>query len=363
MQELMLQLSLDIFAVIMLGYMLYLMGKIQAFSQEKAWQYDVAVVIILILVLLECATTILEFFADSQNVVPLMLVNMIGFALTPLAPIVLAFLFDPSLKQKAWNVLIPIIIYMVICLTSPFTGFIFIISTTGVYSRGPFFGLAAIAGIYALVILCVANFRSGKIYEKKDKQVILSILLLVIGGNGIQLVLPMIHAIWPASAFAILLYYIFMRNMQYKLDPLTEIYNRGNFQNRMKEDSEEITNLIVIMDLNNLKKVNDTYGHMEGDQFIKDAAYLIQNSFMDAGQAYRIGGDEFCVLCNIKDDKKFQKMIADFQNSVNQHEMVHEIPFGISFGYAKVEDRDQSLYDTFNRADREMYHNKQRVHL
>jgi len=86
-------------------------------------------------------------------------------------------------------------------------------------------------------------------------------------------------------------------------DALTGIYNRNFFQ---KELSVEVTKAkknnnipfsIFVIDINGLKRINDTYGHEEGDKLIIAVANLLKKSFRDSDVITRSGGDEFVVLC------------------------------------------------------------------
>ena len=54
--------------------------------------------------------------------------------------------------------------------------------------------------------------------------------------------------------------------------------------------------MIIVFDLNDLKKCNDKNGHMVGDEYIVASSKIIKKTFMEYGRVYRIGGDEFCVL-------------------------------------------------------------------
>ncbi|GAA0687238.1 MULTISPECIES: sensor domain-containing diguanylate cyclase/phosphohydrolase [Clostridium] len=86
-------------------------------------------------------------------------------------------------------------------------------------------------------------------------------------------------------------------------DSLTELYNRSYFEEKIKElNDEKYLPLGVIMgDVNGLKLVNDTFGHLEGDKLLKSIAYVLKNVCGDKGFVFRWGGDEFIMLipnCN-----------------------------------------------------------------
>ena len=97
---------------------------------------------------------------------------------------------------------------------------------------------------------------------------------------------------------SLLIYYIFLLELQFKYDIQTKIRNRAAFEKEMEQNINSDKNAtIVLFDLNNLKSTNDKHGHKAGDEIIFHAAKIIEESFMDMGKAYRIGGDEFCVIC------------------------------------------------------------------
>jgi diguanylate cyclase (GGDEF)-like protein len=59
---------------------------------------------------------------------------------------------------------------------------------------------------------------------------------------------------------------------------------------------------VVVMDVDDFKRVNDRHGHLYGDQCLKRLAALVYDTFKDIGVSYRIGGDEFCVLMRTVDE-------------------------------------------------------------
>lgn len=120
---------------------------------------------------------------------------------------------------------------------------------------------------------------------------------------------------------------------------------------------------LIVFDLNNLKKCNDTKGHMAGDKYIADAANMIKEVFMGLGKVYRIGGDEFCIIAkNVPEDRilmrreKLMESIKIYrQNNTNDE-------FGIACGYATFDaEIDKDIEETRHRADLSMYENKKEI--
>ena len=122
-------------------------------------------------------------------------------------------------------------------------------------------------------------------------------------------------------------------------DALTGIKNRNAFTSWEKKLLEQDTGTYVFVhfDVNRLKKVNDTYGHAEGDRHIKAAANVIRESFGNAGECFRIGGDEFFVIlggrkCRANYDtglKKFIKLQEEY-NSAEKPPVALEMAYGMA---------------------------------
>lgn len=152
------------------------------------------------------------------------------------------------------------------------------------------------------------------------------------------------------------------REMAHKDIP-TGCYNR----NAYAEDTSigvELTGVqLITFDLNNLKKCNDTKGHMAGDKYIADAAHMIQDVFGRLGKVYRIGGDEFCVIAkNISEDVVLEKRAILRNEILRYRNENNDDGFGIACGYATFSPEiDKDIEETRHRADLSMYENKKEI--
>lgn len=143
-------------------------------------------------------------------------------------------------------------------------------------------------------------------------------------------------------------------------DMLTQCFNRNAYNETIQKDFDHDCTYLVMLDLNNLKKCNDTLGHMEGDRYLTDSAKLIKEVFENYGQVYRIGGDEFCIIMeNIMEEKiqdLLKKLIHEEESYNEQSKTVY---MQIASGYAKYDANiDANLDQTRCRADILMYENK-----
>ena len=111
---------------------------------------------------------------------------------------------------------------------------------------------------------------------------------------------------------------------------------------------------VVILDVNDLKTVNDTEGHNAGDQYLKDACRVICDVF-DHSPVFRIGGDEFAVIAQGSD----YEHIDELMKQMNDHnaEALKNGGIVIACGMSRS-DGDDNVAPVFERADNEMYRNK-----
>lgn len=147
-------------------------------------------------------------------------------------------------------------------------------------------------------------------------------------------------------------------------DGMTGLLNRNAWlkwiekENRVNKDC-----VIIVFDLNDLKKYNDVHGHERGDEYIRQSAKLIKNFFSPAGDSYRIGGDEFAVVLMNMNGKNLDEVVAAFENEIQKYNDENkDLKLGISYGYATFDkNKDHDLDDVINRADIMMYENKRKL--
>lgn len=150
-------------------------------------------------------------------------------------------------------------------------------------------------------------------------------------------------------------------------DMLTGVYNRHFFEikkNAVCEYSPSVMT-VIMCDIDNLKKVNDTYGHSEGDKYIKECTHCLLSSIRKKDFVFRMGGDEFLLMLP-DSDANTAALIADriYENFSAIHSDVpadNDFIRGVSIGHAtgRIEN-NKDFVDLVNEADKNMYQNKQR---
>ena len=140
-------------------------------------------------------------------------------------------------------------------------------------------------------------------------------------------------------------------------DMLTSLKNRNYLNVKMKEweDCEVFPQSIVIVDLNNVKYVNDNYGHEEGDQLIIKAAGVLVNTQLENSEIIRTDGNEFLIYLVGYSDRQISTYTKKLSKEMKN--LPHE--FGAAVGYSMITDEIKTIDDAINEATLEMITNKE----
>lgn len=140
-------------------------------------------------------------------------------------------------------------------------------------------------------------------------------------------------------------------------DMLTSLKNRNYLNAKMAEweDSKVFPQSIVMVDLNNVKYVNDNYGHEEGDQLIIKAAGILVNTQLENSEVIRTDGNEFLIYLVGYSDRQVSTYTKKLEKEMKS--LPHE--FGAAVGYSMITDEIKTLDDAINEATLEMITNKE----
>lgn len=146
-------------------------------------------------------------------------------------------------------------------------------------------------------------------------------------------------------------------------DSLTGCFSRAAFEDDRKTIDKNCTYTVFCLDLNNLKQTNDIYGHSMGDQLIHSMGELIKQSFQSIGKCYRVGGDEFWIICNGLEQGKAQNIISSMNKITELRNTEQDIPVELSYsvGFCDTVETNGDLKLAIELADERMYKNKRQL--
>lgn len=150
-------------------------------------------------------------------------------------------------------------------------------------------------------------------------------------------------------------------------DELTGLYNRRGFlvltEQQMKLSARiKKKAMLLYIDINGMKWINDTLGHHEGDRALKTTARILKESFREADIIARIGGDEFVVFAMETKGESIKMLTTRLRNNLDSHNARenHRYDLAVSIGTARCDPQYPcSIDELLGRADKLMYEEKQ----
>ncbi|MCR5214534.1 MAG: GGDEF domain-containing protein [Eubacterium sp.] len=311
---------------------------------------------------------------ESDNMMTLLkIVKCADYTLTPMVSVLLVK--QMKVKNKLSYVITGAITFnTVFQIISVFNGWIFYITPENTYEAGPLYGGYLVVAIMIIFTVAIQFIIYGRKYRKQNQVSLYSILVLVLTSIGMQeLVSTGIRTLYIGVTIAMALLFIHVTEytqmetddylteqlIKINTDALTGILSRHAYSQALNEynamDKLPSDFVAFSIDINGLKKVNDTLGHEAGDELIIGAARCIEEAVGDLGKCYRTGGDEFIVLANT--DKVGASRLNDalFEKTNKWHgKKVKELH--LSIGYALASDYPQLIAEKLiNEADVAMY--------
>ncbi|MEG0456848.1 MAG: GGDEF domain-containing protein [Oscillospiraceae bacterium] len=338
--------------------LLYVINKNEIIIFKRIKIHNITTIFTIIVILSEIATNIFDNKNPDFRVFNIIF-NIIGFSISLYIPLFLSALYTVEYKSNGLLYLSPIFIINFLFITTPFTGWMFDISSENIYNRGPYFFIYILGYLYGFILFIITNLKMSKKFIRGDKTVLLLMSFLIIGGTGVQVAFPDVHTSWHCVTISLIIYYVFQRELYFRYDPITGMLTRIVYENHLKKAHQYKNGVVIIFDINKFKQINDFYGHQKGDLYLKLSAQAVKKAFDEIGNCYRIGGDEFCVIAKIDDEKQLNKYFDKFNNYQQRIKNDFSVFFGISYGYSVFsKNGNVDIHKCIKQADKMMYKNK-----
>lgn len=280
------------------------------------------------------------------------LFSVIGYVLRPVAAVGLLLVILPP-ARRTWKIWILALINTVVNLTAFFSPVAFSFDEDYEFVRGPLgYIVFVVSFLYLLLILAVILHR---FYEEKKEErwLLICCVLGVIGAASVDALLAGSHLI-EAIMIGCIFILFFLRTHDNYLDPLTSLRNRVAYYDDCENLQRNIT-AVASIDMNGLKKLNDSQGHAAGDEALVRIGRCLYEVNDRHTLSYRVGGDEFVIMFMGQSPKHVEYILHQITENVSK------AGYSISVGYA-TKTPDQSLEDTLRESDQKMYIEKARYY-
>lgn len=279
--------------------------------------------------------------------------SALGYSLRPLIPYFLLLLFKSFRPRQLLAISIPAVLNVLVAFSALFCGISFSYTPDNEFVRGPLGYMPfLVAGFYMLMLLTYTlyEYRNGGFNEAL---IVSAIAMLGFLSTVLESVFHLQFIQNPSIATSITFYYLFLHSNQSNRDALTGALTRRRFYLDANKHKNSLT-AVVSLDLNDLKTLNDCYGHIKGDEALVTVANIAKRYTNARTSFYRVGGDEFMMLCYRTEENRVRQMIAGIQADLQKTE------YRCAIGYA-MQGHPRDFDSTCLAADHMMYEDKRRL--
>ena len=273
-----------------------------------------------------------------------------------------------SLRKREPFYMILTVIVTVMALASPFTHWLFTINEKNHYMRGELFLAMAIPCFLYLgysFFMTVHEIRKNGWNENRNCYFYLLVFPIAILALAIlQTLFFGLSLIWVGSTLALFSIYINMQNTELSVDPLTGLFNRSRLDKhlyRAIRTEHEGELFVILLDIDCFKSINDTFGHLVGDDALRQTAKILHSACRKKGYFIaRMGGDEFMIVGEAHSEPEVRQQIKTIEGAVAKFNSADTKPYTISLSIGHALYRKGVTTDSLiAEADVKMYRQKQ----
>ncbi len=364
------RLDINIISFLVLSIFLYLAVKRLDLSDKLNRWYVYISSVILLQILIETSTVLMNRIDTSFFITMSYILHTMLFIIGPICAYAWFYfmvyyvinkdevLFIIKLISK-----ILLFISITFSILSPINGWIFSVSEGNVYMRGPLFiYFMSVPYIYLLAATTYVYIYRNRVLKQEKPLLYIYGLLPIVGGVA-QILVYGVLLVWSSIAFTLVFAYVFLIERTTQIDYLSQAITRESFFRNIDRQiarSSQDNYGMVFLDMNKLKKINDEFGHSEGDIAIQNTVRLIKECLNNNEWVVRMGGDEFLIVLNIDNHDLLQSRINDINKSFDDYNHNSNKPYKLSFSYGadifKAENYELEAF--IRKLDQQMYLSK-----
>lgn len=276
--------------------------------------------------------------------------SAIGYTLRPLIVLNFLVIVLRGAVKKYFIIVVPAIINAIVAVSAFFTDIAYSYDEANQFVRGPLGLITHITGmLYLFILLCcsVRFFLERNVYEGL---IIVAIVVICLLATTLESTLKLKGLLRMAAGLSIVFYYLYFHTQSFKRDMMTGCLRR-RFMYLDAVRRQVQLRAVVSIDLNNLKTINDTQGHAEGDKAICTMVECVRRIAPRNCILYRTGGDEFMMLCFKQEMDTVKQMVEAIKREMAQ------TPYSCAIGMTEYR-RGEDIDIACNRVDKIMYEDK-----
>ncbi len=369
--------EINIFCAVILGIILY--SLLRNYDRQMKQRYYMQTIVMGIV---SCLADVNWSLIQGHYVNEPPLLNFITNGIYCISSIIMSYMWlcyvetaleSKIFKNRLFRIVMQLPIYIVIAgvIISYFNGAFFYIDENNIYHRGPYILVhTLLCHLFTILTSTHALIKAITIknYLKSIEYRILSMFLLFPLLIGlIQIIFPNIPTVSMGFTLAFLFVYIDLQNLLISIDTLSGLNNRNQLirflSSRMKSETGNENLYLFMIDVNKFKKINDNYGHVEGDNALIYCAEALKESYKGVNNFVgRYGGDEFIVISDILEQDEIEENCQKMNDALTKICKDKNLPYSLSFciGYARYNKSMKTIQSFIAEADKKLYEAKKR---
>ena len=298
--------------------------------------------------------------------------NLLLYIATPIPPMLWILyihfqVFQDEVLIKKWirKLLILFSFHAAASILSLFTGWFFSVDNNNIYHRGSYFFFHVIFCFALFFYSVIFIFRHRRLIERNYYYSLLLFSIPPLIGSTVQAFYYGVSLNWMGMMLSLLIIYLNIQNRGLVTDYLTGVYNRRQLdfliKTKIRNSTKEKSFSAILIDIDQFKHINDSYGHYTGDDALKASAQIIKESLKKDDFIARFGGDEFFILLDTNNYTLLEQTVRQIRENVDLFNKEKAKVYSLSFcmGYDVFDPHLGMDAEAFLRhIDMKMYRNK-----
>lgn len=299
---------------------------------------------------------------------------MISF--TPVVPMLWSVYVDFKIfmdvnrfKRHTRFLSIPIAINILLVLLSFLGGIsgktVFTIDSQNVYHRNELYIVSVLLNYSYLIYASILLKKNKSMVDAREYKTLKLFIIPPSIGAFVQVAVFGIKLVWFSMTISLVIIFIDVQNKLLYMDSLTGLYNRRNLEKYIKtvlvQKNKYQTLGGILLDINDFKFINDTFGHIEGDNALVSISNVLKKTFDENDFVSRYAGDEFIIITKDKTIEELEEKVIRLDKDIELFNKTSKKPYDITFsrGFHLFENENDITEESFiKKIDLLMYEDK-----
>lgn len=362
---------INMYSVLLLIVMLYYTNRS---PEKRTLQFSLFMNLMRVTIVLLTLDTIARFDGNPGTYYSVFnhLGNFVMFAIQPTIASIwilyahLNIFHDEKATQK---IVRPLVLFcmsnFILVVINLKTGWFYHIDGANIYHRGPFYIISLMYSLGQVLFAFAMIIKNRRLLDSRHYYSLLFFAVPPLASILLQYLFYGYSLMLNAIVISLLIILLSIQNQSIYTDYLTGIYNRKwlDYYIKMKitASSERSVFSVILLDLDNFKNVNDTYGHDTGDRVLQEITKVLQRSLGKNSHLARYGGDEFYVIVNIENQTDLSEVILQLRRGMEAYNRESGLDQILTFSIGSIQydpKQNWTVNEFQKRVDELLYLNK-----